>query len=412
MNDFLRFEKISSFLHKYEDIWRYEILETYPQHLRPYPKSWLDELREKSDEELYHIDINCQSHSVKNSEFKEYLNTIKEYSDIEYIKIPAQRDYPSWAFFKVKEKKVHEIQVIVDQIHSLKEKTNFNKIVDIGGGVGHLSRTLAHYHSIPCTSLDIDEHFQEIGKKRLEKFPLPKGADEVKFINHDFSKDFEQNLNKKIFSRDSFSIGLHTCGPLAKHHLNIHLQEDTCGILNFGCCYNRLDPLTDVNLSQKAKKSPINYTPYALTLAARGHDSMDFEAFKFKRTVKLFRYGLHIFLKEVLNRDDIYAVGDSHKRYYSNGFSSYIIHKLDELKIDHQISTSEIDNYFESRREFLLDMFYANIIRWQLGRLLELHILLDRVIYLNENGQEATLKRYFHSHLSPRNLGILSIKKS
>ena len=411
MNDLERFEKIAHFLSLYENMWRYEILETYPNHLDAYKKEWLEDLKSQDDHNLYQIDIFGNSNSCKNEEFKSYLDQIGELSKIEFIDIPQHREYPSWTFHKVKEKKVHEIQVIISKLKELKNITNYQKIVDIGGGVGHLSRTLAHYHQTPCISLDINKEFQEIGKKRLDKFPKPDGACDVEFINHDFSKDLNDQQNSYIFNKDTFSIGLHTCGPLANHHLNIHLKEETAGILNFGCCYNRLRPNQDMNLSKKAKENPINYSDYSLTLAARGHDSMSFEDFLFKKRVKYYRYGLHLFLVKKLKRDDIYAVGDSHKRYYNKSFANFITHKLKELNIAHDFNEKEIEDFYEHIKEDLHDMFLANIIRWQIGRLLELHILIDRVLYLRENNQEATLKRYFHSKLSPRNLGILSLKK-
>ena len=135
---------------------------------------------------------------------------------------------------------------------------------------------------------------------------------------------------------------------------------------------------------------------------------MDIEDFKLKKRVKYYRYGLHLVLTELLKRNDIYAVGDSHKRYYEMSFPAFIHHKLSELEIEHKLNKEELQQFFSDKELILRDMFLANIIRWQLGRVLELHILIDRVLYLRENGVKATIKRYFHSHLSPRNIGILS----
>jgi hypothetical protein len=49
----------------------------------------------------------------------------------------------------------------------------------------------------------------------------------------------------------------------------------------------------------------------------------------------------------------------------------------------------------------------ANIIRWQLGRVLELYLLLDRAIYIEERGMSVELKQFFDENLSPRNIGLL-----
>ncbi len=410
MNYRARFEQIREVLRDFSDVWRYEILETYPEHLGPYNPKWIKELSQLSEQDLYNVDIHADSSRLHDKEFINYLETIKRLSEIENYDYPELKKYPSWAFFKVKAKKEHEIKVLSHKLKELKKELSFEELVDIGGGVGHLARFMAHYKGIPTTSIDINQGFQEIGLKRLSKFPLPEGASSVKFINYDFSK--RQNFtkeNSQVFNKNSFSLGLHTCGPLANSHLRVHLENETKGILNFGCCYNRLNTDEDVNLSNYANSDPIKYTEFSLTLAARGHDSMDFEAFLLKRRVKNYRYMLHIILKEHLHLN-IYAVGDSHHRYYSGTFGEYAKHKFQELNIDNEFTNLELDQLFKEHTNILNNMFFANIIRWQLGRLLELSILIDRALYLEENGQRVSLKRYFDKDLSPRNIGLLSIR--
>jgi hypothetical protein len=56
-------------------------------------------------------------------------------------------------------------------------------------------------------------------------------------------------------------------------------------------------------------------------------------------------------------------------------------------------------------------MVLCNLIRWQLGRALEIYILLDRALFLEEHQYQVSVKTYFKESLSPRNIGILAIKK-
>jgi hypothetical protein len=57
-------------------------------------------------------------------------------------------------------------------------------------------------------------------------------------------------------------------------------------------------------------------------------------------------------------------------------------------------------------------MWLCNIIRWQLGRALEVYLLLDRCLYLEEQGFRVQIEQYFQETLSPRNIGILAISKN
>ncbi len=404
-----QFDQIRTILKKYEGIWRFEILETYPNHLTHYPSHWISELSEMTDEQLFDVDINTSSKHIKNDDFKNYLDQIIKFSELPRYHYPELKKFPAWAFFKVKEKKEHEIKVLAHKLRELKNNLGFNELIDIGGGVGHLARFMAHYQGIKTTSIDINKDFQEIGKRRLKKFPTPDNASEVNFINYDFSNlEQFQKENNEVFNSQSFSLGLHTCGALANSHLEVHLKNKTKGIINFGCCYNRLCPNRDVNLSTFAKSSPINYSAFSLTLAARGHDSMNFEEFQFKRRVKNYRYMFHILLKDHL-KQDIYAIGDSHPRYYKLSFGEFATWKLEKIGLSHNYDQNFLEKLYQDNLEVLNKMFFANIIRWQLGRLLELSIIYDRAIYLQENNQQVEIARYFDKKLSPRNIGILSI---
>ena len=56
-------------------------------------------------------------------------------------------------------------------------------------------------------------------------------------------------------------------------------------------------------------------------------------------------------------------------------------------------------------------MFLCNIIRWQLGRALEVYLLLDRCLYLEEKGYQVSCLQFFDEEISPRNIGIGAINQ-
>ena len=84
--------------------------------------------------------------------------------------------------------------------------------------------------------------------------------------------------------------------------------------------------------------------------------------------------------------------------------------KLNNLNIDHQLTASTIDNFFNDPQTIMKvrQMFLDNIIRWQTGRVIELYILYDRSLWLIENGFNVHMAEYFDEEISPRNIGILA----
>ena len=61
----------------------------------------------------------------------------------------------------VKPKKQHEIARLGSLVKSISESTNITQIVDVGSGVGHLSRLLAYAHNLKTVSIDAKDNFVE-----------------------------------------------------------------------------------------------------------------------------------------------------------------------------------------------------------------------------------------------------------
>ncbi|EQC51480.1 methyltransferase [Bacteriovorax sp. DB6_IX] len=405
-----RFLQISEFLAPYKSMWVNEIIELYPDGLEAYPREWIELLDTLDDDQLYRLDCLSDYGLIENSELGQWMKRMNELCQVQLKEIPETENLPDWAFNKVKGKKRHEILILAEVLKEIQNDKAFSHLVDIGGGVGHLARVMAHYKGIECISLDINQEFQELGKKRLEKYPKPPQGRDVKFITHDFTHELEGEMTKKIFTKDSFSLGLHTCGPLAIKHIDCALKNQTRGLLNFGCCYNRLDPESDINISDFAKAhGQEGFNTFTFTLASRGHSSMTKEDFIHKRRVKDYRYALHIYFHDILGIKELIPVGDSHHREYWKDFGEYALSKIEKIGMETQWKKEDFDKFFaqDSLQKSLNQLFKANIIRWQLGRTLELYILLDRILYIEQSGKKAQLLQFFSSDLSPRNIGVL-----
>lgn len=415
MNYQQQFTSIINILRPYSEIWQREVIDQYRAGKLDsiYPKELISPLREISAKDLYQVDCKRVYSSLTDSKLKDLLQDLRSLEKIESIDeemIAGIEELPSWAFHKVKGKKQYEILTIANFLTNLQRtnKLSFKHVVDIGGGVGHLSRTLAYYFGMKTISLDINAEFQEIGKKRLEKFPKPEGHKNVEFINHDFSVDLDNKKNEEIFCKDSFSLGLHTCGPLAIKHMKVAAKHQSSGILNFGCCYNKLTPSEDINLSNFAKEnSPLEFGRDSCTLATRGHQSMTYEEFEHKRKVKYYRYCLQFYIDDIYGKGiEVRPIGDAHKRLYLGDFATYAKSKCEENGIPIKFSNEEFESYLNSHLEILETLFLCDIIRWQFGRALELYILIDRVLMLEEMDKKAELMCFFNEEESPRNMGI------
>lgn len=406
MNNSFDYEKelcrTGEFLKKYQKIWSYEVLNEYPSGLSNFKPEWLDFLRGQSADKQWQIE--CRLGQFK-GHLANLFDEIIEHENLPSFNEDKDRKYPSWAFQKVNQKKEHEIKKIVSLIDQTLNINNL-KILDIGGGAGHLARILALYHGANVTSLDTNEAFQNSGKIRLKKYPKPEGAGTLTFINHHFSTNNDQE--EKLFNESDLSLGLHTCGPLALSHLKTLDNNKKAKLINFGCCYQKLNIKSDTMLSNKAKTIDLHFTKYALTLATRGNLTISRSDFELKKRVKLYRAALHLYLSEHHNINTFETVGSSTAQTYRSDFSVYAKEKLpDHLK--DSVTDKTLNDFFnrEDIQNTIMTIYLANIIRWQFSRCLEKYLLLDRVISLREKGHQAKLLQVFTAQISPRNIALV-----
>lgn len=410
MNYRERFIEITSFLRPLAPMWQDEILNSYPLSMDNYPKEWIDTLLSLNEEELYNLDILGKLAPISETSLAHWLRKAKE---ISFIDGPVQKEVfpelPPYAFHKVKAKKQYEINIIGSFIKSLPNDETPEHLIDIGGGVGHLARVMAHYYGLNTTSIDCNEEFQKIGQERLIRYPAPNGAKELTYVNLLFGPDGDDDKLASLFTPQTLSLGLHTCGPLALAHFRTNFKYKTKALLNFGCCYAKMNPKRDINLSTLAKEIGLPFSEFTLALASRGHTSMDMRDFRLKRKVKNYRYALHFFLQTHFSGKFYSSVGEVLTKEYWGPFSDYVRGRLENLNLSHDhFSDEQINSFFENDQiQYELNrIFMANIIRWQLGRVCEIYLLLDRCLYLEENNHKVIMREFFSDEVSPRNIGL------
>ncbi|VDP15367.1 unnamed protein product, partial [Heligmosomoides polygyrus] len=122
---------------------------------------------------------------------------------------------------KVSPKKQHEIARLVTTIKVMKQsRDNFDTVVDVGAGIGHLSRVISSV--IPsCSVVSVEQNKDaEIAGRRNE----------------------DQNVKKTllVFAK-GLLVGLHPCGDLSASILRLFVKSSQLSaVVLVGCCYHKL----------------------------------------------------------------------------------------------------------------------------------------------------------------------------
>ena len=100
-------------------------------------------------------------------------------------------------------------------------------------------------------------------------------------------------------------------------------------------------------------------------------------------------------------------------RLYKRPFSEYAADSFAKVGFkDCPFSPEQLDTFY-ARKDIQIkirQIFFASTIRSFLGRPLEVYLLLDRCLYLQDNGYRAELIKFFDENVSPRAIGLYAEK--
>ena len=400
-----RFQEIAEFLQPYQRIWENEIMLMYPNPLDEIPAEWIADLAKfKNKEDVIKLSRKEVDGLVTTPSLLEFYHRIEELCQVPTIEklvpFPEQKN----SYLYMIPKKQHEIKNLAPFVNHFTKKHGIKNVIDIGGGVGHLAQTLTGHYRLKTTTLDMDPVLQETGRVRFKR-------EDVNYIN--IKVDSENEKFKSILTPDSLTLGLHTCGPLAIHQMKGSSSRRIKGLINFGCCYEKLLPHPECqNVSQIAKTlaTPLIFNRFALTLATRAHRKMNDKDYELKLKVKYYRYAIHFLLHDEYGIEGLTSLGNSHPSLYDESFGSYVLKQFETIQTPLKHSHEELNQYFSSEKlqKLIWNMLSADLIRNAFGRLMELYLLLDRAIYLEETGYTVQLLEFFEESISPRNLGIVA----
>lgn len=405
MNLSARYQDQVRFLQAYQYIWKNEIMLQYPNSFEGYPEAWIEELLgwitpEKTLRLTY--DEGWDELTKELQEFHQATQALSAFPKAR-ARLPVPATPESWV--KITPKKQHELEHLAPLLAEFMREHRLDDVVDIGGGLGHLAQTLAHHYHLPVLSLDMDGELQTAGL-RWQVHKWPDSRFPVRYQTHRI--DHEDRAFTELLRPTTLTTGLHTCGGLAVAHLAAAAKA-RAGLANMGCCYHKLEA-REVNLSKDAQANPLPWGLYALTLASGAHHKVNLADITFRNQMKRHRYVLHFLLHDHFGVTTPVRLGNADPQSYHGPFATYARDQLSRLGLTYAGSDDSLNAFRadETRQRLVDRMLAAALVRDQFGRVLESTLLVDRALWLEENGFRARLVEVFDGKISPRNLLLLA----
>ena len=152
---------------------------------------------------------------------------------------------------QVKPKKQHELYRMGQCCATISQVTNCRTVVDVGAGVGHLSRFLSYGYGLDVICLECVEKYGSAAAKldsKLEESCVRLGITNITTPRHitlsvsPHTSNLMELLGPHIMETSAVGlIGLHTCGDLGPTLIrNFAVDPGIKFILAIGCCYMKM----------------------------------------------------------------------------------------------------------------------------------------------------------------------------
>ncbi|XP_055439917.1 methyltransferase-like protein 25B isoform X2 [Bubalus kerabau] len=350
----------------------------------------------------------------------------------EFLENPSQSSRLTAPFRKhVRPKKQHEIRRLGELVKKLSDLTGCTQVVDVGSGQGHLSRFMSLGLGLMVKSIEGDQRLVERAQRldqellqTLEKEekrnpkvvqtgPRHPPHHVVRWV--DPTTLCEELLLPLETSPQSGArlllTGLHACGDLSVALLrHFCCCPEVVALASVGCCYMKLSDPGGYPLSQWVAGLPGYELPYRLREGAC--HALEEYAERLQNAgpslrTHCYRAALETVIRcaqPELRRPGVQGI----PRVHELKIEEYVQRGLQRVGLDPHLPLNVAALRAHQAQENRVVAFFS--LALLLAPLVETLILLDRLLYLQEQGFHAELLPIFSPELSPRNLVLVATK--
>ncbi|XP_052585984.1 methyltransferase-like protein 25B isoform X4 [Peromyscus californicus insignis] len=316
-------------------------------------------------------------------------------------------------------------------VKKLSDLTGCTQVVDVGSGQGHLSRFMSLGLGLMVKSLEgnqrlveraqhLDQELLQALDKMEKKHPQVVQRGPRHSPRHVVQWVSSTALCEELLlpletpgqgSTRLLLTGLHACGDLSVALLrHFCCCSEVVALASVGCCYMKLSDPGSYPLSQWVAGLPGHELPYRLREGAC-HALEDYAERLQKAGPGLqthcFRAALETVIRHVcpeLRRPGVQGIPRAHELK----IEEYVQQGLQRVGLDPQLPLDLAALRAQQAQENRVVAFFS--LALLLAPLVETLILLDRLLYLQEQGFYAELLPIFSPELSPRNLVLVATK--
>lgn len=299
----------------------------------------------------------------------------------------------------VRHRKSVQVGALVSLSGPLMTHYGVDDVIDWCSGKGHLGRSITLAHHSRLTLVERDEVLCLEGRRLAQDNGL-----ECTVLCEDV---LGSDLSARLPSR-GLMVGLHACGALGEALLTTSVRTSQSCVLYAPCCFHRGYPEAPYRpMSAFGRGLSLTLTRSALRLPTLD----EAVASPSKRARRLreqtWRLAVDLLIREATGEEVYTPLGPAPKSWLAGSFEAFAaqITARSNLPLPSSWSPEEALSAGAVRAK---DARALGAARSVFRRPLELWLVLDRALYLSEQGYQVAVRQFCDRSVSPRNLVILA----
>ena len=269
--------------------------------------------------------------------------------------------------------------------------------LDWCAGKGHLGRYLANDTS-QLTCVERDPELVRNGQQLSEKRQISARHIEL---------DVMHDQAAQLLNASHTAVALHACGDLHVRLLQLASAAGCRQISIAPCCYNRTQHQQYQALSSAAGKSALQLSRQDLRLVQCETVTAGQRVRRQRDQSMAWRLGFDLLQRELRGLDEYLPTPPLAAAWLQKPFVEYCaeLARLNQLEPGHKQEWARLETAGWQR---LANVRNLELVRDLFRRPMEVWLLLDRALYLQEQGYQVRTGSFCESELTPRNLMLLA----
>ncbi|MBU77490.1 methyltransferase [Pseudoalteromonas sp. MEBiC 03607] len=336
--------------------------------------------------------------SDQNALYAYFAKAIKGLDELQSLcELPTTQqtrdEFPFWISNGIKGRKFEQLQ---DFVAAISQQKSQYPVLEWCAGKGHLGRMLAFNGAPSIHSIELQAHLCEQGQHSANQQQLPMQFSQANVLTDDVTEYFKEQQH---------AVALHACGRLHQTFLQQASDAKTQQISFSPCCYHLFTDNDYQAMSEPAKQSLLALTHRDLKLALQETVTAPSRVDKVRKTEVEWRLGFDALRKSITAEQHYVSVPSVNKAIFSDSFKSFCLWAAEKksLSLPEDIDYHDFLAIGKQRKRVTERV---ELVRHVFRRAIEVWLVLDRALYLQQQGYQVTVSTFCEKQLTPRNILI------